>query len=277
MRLRGSTSTPTVPIFFPSSPLKASTAELAVWDDDSVDWTRFDLVVIRSTWDYRESTSEFLSWARVDRAPRSIPTRRSSSLRTSTTWPTSSGVASATVPSHFADVGTAPHFFEHGFVVKPCVSVGSLGAVRYRPGEEDPARAHVAALHSEGRDALIQPYVESVDTVGERGLIFIDGGYSHAITKGAMLDVTELDRTRLYRRQKVTTAEAEVDALERAQWALEASGFTDLLYARVDLVLFEGVWSVMELELVEPSLFLSFDDHAAAKLARAIARRLAVN
>ncbi len=89
-----------------------------------------------------------------------------------------------------------------------------------------------------------------------------------------MLNVTELDRTRLYRTERVSSADAEVDALESAQWALEASGFTGLLYARVDLVLFEGAWSVMELELVEPSLFLTFDENAAARLARAVALRL---
>lgn len=264
---------PDSPILLAALANEGVAAELAAWDGDAVDWSRFDLVVIRSTWDYPNRRAQFLAWARsIERLANPYDAIEFSSDKHYLAELERRGVA--TIPSHFADVGSAPQFFQHGFVVKPCVSVGSLGAARYRPGEEDLARAHVAALHAEGRDALIQPYVESIDTVGERALIFIDGDYSHAITKGAMLNVTELDRTRLYRTERVSSADAEVDALESAQWALQASGFTGLLYARVDLVLFEGAWSVMELELVEPSLFLTFDENAAARLARAVALRL---
>ena len=93
----------------------------------------------------------------------------------------------ASFPSPSVTWARIPQFFDVDFVVKPCVGAGSLHVERYRPEETARARAHIAALHAEGRDALIQPYINSVDTLGERALVFVDGSYSHAMTKGAML------------------------------------------------------------------------------------------
>jgi hypothetical protein len=132
----------------------------------------------------------------------------------------------------------------------------------------------VEALHGEGRDVLLQPYIHSVDTIGERGLIFIDGAFSHAMTKGAMLNVAQSHRDFLFRREQMSSALAEADAILYATEVLDTMGLSDLLYARVDLVATIRGWLVMELELVEPSLYLTYDDEAATKLASAIAARL---
>jgi hypothetical protein len=77
----------------------------------------------------------------------------------------------------------------------------------------------------------------------------------------------------LFRHEAMARAEVEPDAVEFAQRVLNDLGYQRLLYARVDLVGYEGGWAVMELELVEPSLFLSYDETAAVKLAQAIKRR----
>ena len=249
-------------------------AELTVWDDPSVEWNHFDLVVIRSTWDYTARRSDFLAWAKGVRHllnPFSV-------VAYSTDKHYLADLAKhgvAIIPSHFCDVGKKPRFFDGDFVVKPCVGAGSMDVARYGPAEHDAALAHVKALHATGRDVLIQPYVESVDALGERALIFIDGAYSHAMTKGAMLNVTELDRSRLYRRERMSVAVGESDAVAFARHVLEVKAFSHLLYARVDRVATKTGWEVMELELVEPSLFLTFEPAAATRLAEAIARRVA--
>ncbi len=108
------------------------------------------------------------------------------------------------IPSHFCDVGEQPTFFDVDFVVKPCVGAGSLHVERYRPEEVDRARDHVVALHDAGRDVLIQPYINSVDTLGERALIFVDGKYSHAMTKGALLNVPASERDFRFRREQMS-------------------------------------------------------------------------
>lgn len=250
-------------------------ADLCVWDDPTVDWARYDLTVLRSTWDYSPRRDEFLAWARgVERLANPYDVVAYSSDKHYLTDLAARGIP--VVDTVFCDVGTAPAIPDApSVVVKPAIGAGSLDAARY--GRDDGAAIvdHVARLHERGRDALLQPYVDSVDHLGERALIFIDGAFSHAMTKGAMLNTHELDRTALFRREQMSRADAEPAALAVAEAIFTDRRFTDLLYARVDLVAGPAGWAVMELELVEPSLYLTFDDTAADRLSAAIARRLA--
>jgi glutathione synthase/RimK-type ligase-like ATP-grasp enzyme len=247
--------------------------ELAVWDDPSVDWSHFDAVVIRSTWDYWSGRAEFLAWAKsIKHLFNPYPIIEYSTDKHYLADLEKHGLR--IIPSHFCDRGKKPRFFDHDFVVKPCVGAGSRDADRYRADQHDEARRHVETLHAKGLDAVLQPYVDSVDTDGERAMIFIDGAFSHAMTKLAMLNVTQLDRNNLYREEQIFADDAEPDAVAYAEHVLEVKGFSHLLYARVDLVRLGSEWAIMELELVEPSLYLRDDEHAASKLATAIAKRL---
>ena len=248
-------------------------ADVVVWDDPSVVWDRYDLVVLRSTWDYSQRRGEFLSWAKgVKHLANPYGVVEYSSDKHYLADLEGHGLK--IIPSHFCNVGKKPRFFDHDFVVKPCVGAGSRNAARYRADEHDAALAHVKSLHADGRDVLIQPYVDSVDSLGERALIFIDGKFSHALSKGPMLNVTELVRSQLFRRDQMSEVIAEPDAIRYGEKVLTAKGFDHLLYARVDLVKIDDHWAIMELELVEPSLFLTFEEGAAALLAQAIAKRV---
>ena len=248
-------------------------ASLAVWDDDRVNWESFDLCVVRSTWNYTSRLEQFLRWAKsVTRLENPYPII---SFSTDKHYlQVLEGRGHAIVPSTFCNVGDEANFPEGDFVVKPCVGVGSIDAERYRDNEHAAARDHVTTLHESGRDVLIQPYVQSVDVVGERAVIFVDGQFCHAMTKAAMLNTPAPERDQLFRREQMASALGEPDAVEFAERVLDDLGYGDLLYARVDLVGFEGHWAVMELELVEPSLFLSFNPDTATRLAQAIKRRI---
>jgi glutathione synthase/RimK-type ligase-like ATP-grasp enzyme len=248
-------------------------ADLAIWDDDAVRWDDYDLVVVRSTWDYPVRRDDFLAWAHtIARLENPWSVLQYSSDKIYLADVEAHGLS--IIPSHFAGVGETPEFFAGDFVVKPRVGAGSNDAMRYREGEEEAATRHVEALHARGRDVLIQPYIHSVDTLGERALVFIDGQYSHAITKGAMLNVPPDERDFLYRREQIMSVTAENDAVRTATNVLATLGFDSLLYARVDLVATIRGWLVMEIELVEPSLFLTYHEATATALARSIARRL---
>lgn len=248
--------------------------DLVIWDDPNVRWDDYDLVVIRSTWDYAPRRQEFLTWAKGVKNlvnPYEV-------IEYSTDKHYLADIAALgyrVVPSHFCDVGDEPQFPEGNFVVKPTVGAGSIDADRYSSADHEKARTHVAQLHARGRDALIQPYIESVDEIGERALIFIDGEFSHAMTKGAMLNVTQLDRNALFRRERMSKATGEPEAVAFATSLLRDAGYGSLLYARVDVVSTAEGWALMELELVEPSLFLLFDQPTADRLVASIARRLA--
>lgn len=248
-------------------------ADVVAWDDPSVNWGRYDLVVLRSTWDYSQRRGEFLRWAtQIKHLANPYEIVAYSTDKHYLADLEAHGLN--IVPSHFCNVGKKPRFFNHDFVVKPCVGAGSMDAARYHGDQHDDALIHVKALHAAGRDAVIQPYVDSVDSLGERALIFIDGTFSHALRKGPMLNVTELDRSQLFRRDQMSEVIGEPDAILYASRVLNAKGFDRLLYARVDLVKIGDHWAVMELELVEPSLFLTFEEGAATLLAQAIATRV---
>ena len=259
------------------------TGELRVWNDGRVDWDSYDLTVVRSTWDYASRRGEFLAWARgVTRLANPYPVLEYSSDKRYLFDLQARGYP--VVASAVAQLGEEPVFPAGDFVVKPCVGAGSIDAERYRANQVERARAHVATLHERGRDVLIQSYVASVDEVGETALIFIGGEFSHAMNKAAMLNEPAATRDRNYREERMSRADAPAGARTLAEEVLSeleaqfASGVVDslvptLTYGRVDVVSSEAGWTVMELELVEPSLFLRYDDAAAGKLAAAILRR----
>jgi glutathione synthase/RimK-type ligase-like ATP-grasp enzyme len=247
--------------------------QLCVWDDASVKWSDYEIVVIRSTWDYTKDRRGYLEWARsLPKLFNPYPI-----IEYSTDKHYLDDLASRghrIIPTSFCDVGERPEFPDSNFVVKPTVGAGSMDAEMYDVGERVAAAAHVTRLHDSGRDAMIQPYVASVDEVGERGLVFIDGSFSHAIRKNAMLHVDQLDRHSLFRLEQLTLADAEPDAVTFAESVMSEPLFDGLLYGRVDLVKMPEGWAIMELELVEPSLFLSYNAEAASRLATAIFDRL---
>jgi glutathione synthase/RimK-type ligase-like ATP-grasp enzyme len=247
-------------------------ATLEVWDDDLVDWESYDLVVVRSTWGYASTYREFLAWAHArSRLVNSYDVLEYSSDKHYLGDLAAQGFS--VIATSYCEVGEEPVFPAGDFVVKPVVGAGSIDAERFAASDDAGAREHVARLHASGRCAVIQPYVSSIDHYGERALIFFDGEFSHAMTKRAHLNVAPEERDGDFRTRQMSRAEAEPEALQLARELLTGR-FADLAYGRVDLVNTPDGWQLMELELVEPALYLSFDDDAAARGAQAIARRI---
>jgi glutathione synthase/RimK-type ligase-like ATP-grasp enzyme len=248
-------------------------ASMCVWDDDSVVWSDFDLTVIRSTWDYTDDLTAYLGWARgIERILNPVAI-----IEYSTDKHYLADLARRShriVPTTFCDVGAEPTFPDGPFVVKPTVGRGSIDAERFARDDHERAIAHVSRLHASGRDMMIQPYVTSVDRDGERALVFIDGRYSHAMTKAAMLNTAAEERDMSFRRQQMSVAVGEPDAVAFAEAVMDEDTFRGILYGRVDLVRMDDGWAIMELELVEPNLFLAYDDLALRRMAEAIRARL---
>lgn len=254
-------------------------AEPRVWDDPSVRWDAFRLVVIRSTWDYAERRDAFLEWcAGVPTVLNSLPVITWNTDKTYLRALAACGVPTVPTtwigPESLSGDVVLP---DGDLVVKPAISSGAQNTSRYRPADHAAARRHVERLISDGREVMVQPYVTSVDSAGETGLIYIDGRFSHAVRKGPLLRAHGVATDRLWALEDITlrapkttehaVAEATLDALP---WPREA-----LLYARVDLVRgSDGAPLLLELELAEPSLFLGLGVGAASRLAAATAARL---
>lgn len=246
-------------------------ARWVVWDDPDVDWGAFDLVVVRSPWDYQEQRDRFLAWA--DRVGPDRLRNPPSVLRWNTDKRYLLELAEAGLPVVPTQLGVAAIADQRGpFVVKPTVSAGSRDTARFEADDRDRARARALAerIEAGGRTAMVQPYVPSVDERGETALLFLGGTYSHAIRKGPILErgaepTEELFAAEEIRPRTPTDAERAV-----AEAVLDHVGRDDLLYARVDLVEDpEGRPLVLELELTEPSLFFEHAPGSAETLARA--------
>lgn len=258
-----------------------------VWTDASVDWGTFDAVVIRETWDYSDDHDAFMAWAHSVSAATLLLNRAEL-----VSWNTdkrylrelaASGVP--IVPTRFLEPGddASEWMPEHAdprgeVVVKPAVSCGSRDTARYSIAEDaERIREHAARLLADGRVVMVQPYLSSVDSEGETALLFFDGTYSHAIRKGQMLTRgVEGERVEgLFVQEQIDPREPGADERAIAAKVIEAIPGEAPLYARVDLIR-DGAGDpvLLELEMTEPSLFLSHSPGAADRLARAIQARV---
>jgi O-ureido-D-serine cyclo-ligase len=254
------------------------------WDDASNDWQKFDLVVLRSTWDYSMRLSEFLRW--IDRvSPLTALVNPCDVVRWNTDKHYLAHLAKAgvaVVPSTFIepgdDAGRALDAFLASagdeFVVKPSVGAGSRDAQRYGRDERDAALAHATRLLDANRSVLMQPYLARVDAHGETALIFFAGAFSHAIRKGPLLKRGEGPTRALFATEHIMPRTPSADEIAVATRTLAAMPFGELLYARVDLIHDDdGTPRVLELELTEPSLFFGHAPGSADRFAAAIVHR----
>jgi hypothetical protein len=254
-------------------------ARFATWTDPDVDWS-LGLTVLRSTWDYTLRREQFLQWvASVPALCNPAEVVRWNSDKVYLHELETAGVP--ITPTSVAPPGTDPVFpSEAEFVVKPSVGAGSRGAGRFPAAAGAAAAAHAASLHAAGRTVLVQPYLRGVDQAGETALIYFDGQFSHAVRKGPMLtadtahDIAETSG--LFLEENISAripSSAELEVGDQAVAALGARFEGALLYARIDLLPGPVGPVVVEVELTEPSLFLTYANGAADWFAAAIAGR----
>lgn len=253
-----------------------------VWTDPDVAWAD-SLVVLRSTWDYTLHHDHFLAWTRsVPRLVNSADVVEWNSDKVYLRDLAAAGVA--VVPTEFAAPDESVAFPAAGdFVVKPSVGAGSRGTGRFdasAPGAAQDAAEHAAALQEAGRTVLVQPFLADVEAQGETALIYIDGRFSHAVNKASLLPVSAvhgLHDDALYVEEMMTphvVTDAELAAGAQVIDVLAGRFGGHQLYTRVDLLPSPDGPRLVELEVTEPSLFLSFGDGAADRFAAAIAGRL---
>ena len=248
--------------------------EILAWDDCSVSWSRFDKVVLRSTWDYTERLPEFLSWCEHT-AKQTELLNTADIVKWNTDKHYLADLAKKKCPvveSVFIDPGQAADTFPEyaEFVVKPAVGAGSRDTQRYLAKDRKAAVEHVNNLLNQKRSALIQPYLAEVDTKGETALIFFNGIFSHAIRKGPLLQLDEGPTEQLFAPEAITTREPSSDELKVAHQVLQAMPFKSLAYARVDLLPSGEGPMLLELELTEPSLFFEYAPGSAERFAASL-------
>ncbi|HSL56861.1 MAG TPA: hypothetical protein VK866_03380 [Acidimicrobiales bacterium] len=251
------------------------TASIVAWDDD-LPWESFTACVLRSPWDYTARVDEFLAW--VTRTGEQVPVWNPPAVIAANAHKRyllaladrGVPVVPTTLVEQGATADLAALLATHGeVVVKPAVSAGARET--HRAGGRAPfTDADLARLLTAG-DVLVQPFLASIATRGETAVAWIDGGPSHAWHK---LPAPGDFRVQEEHGGVESPAAASPAELEVAAAAMATVDGHDVLYARVDLVEWEGEPHVMELELIEPDLRLRDAPRSLAWFAGAIARRL---
>jgi glutathione synthase/RimK-type ligase-like ATP-grasp enzyme len=246
---------------------------VAAWDDPSVDWSQFGLVLLRATWNYPLMLDAFLDWAaRVDAVTRlwnPLALVRWSSHKRYLLELEARGIP--VTPTVLVRQGSGVTLGEiidardwDEVVVKPAVSAGSFRTLRTSRTRLRQGEPHLRDLVAE-RDVLVQQYLPSVEGHGERALVWIDGALTHAVRKAPRF---EGDREQVSPiAMSITPSEAAL--AERVLATVDMP----MLYARVDMAPGpDGGPVIMELELVEPSLFFAQSPAALDRMVRALVR-----
>jgi glutathione synthase/RimK-type ligase-like ATP-grasp enzyme len=256
-------------------PLRALGWEVTTlpWNRPGVDWSRFEAVVIRSTWDYFRRFDEFLATLEtIDRSSARLANPletvrwnlRKTYLRdlearslpvVPTLWQT--GPNADRIRSLFDELETDE------IVLKPVVSASAYDTFRIR---RDSDFSELAALFS-GREVMAQPFLASIVEEGEYSLFYFDGELSHTILKSP--------KEKDFRVQEehggwIRAADPPAPLPDLGHRIVEALPVRPL-YARVDLVRHDSGFVLMELELVEPSLYFRIVPGSAERFARAFA------
>jgi glutathione synthase/RimK-type ligase-like ATP-grasp enzyme len=249
--------------------------DVVCWDDEAVDWRQYGAIVIRSTWDYHLRIAEFRRWidrmaetgARLWNPPDVIrwntDKRYLLTLGTAELRPPPTVVLDKGSAVHLTDLLRSCGWDEA--VVKPTVSADGFSTERTTLAGAAADQPLLTAMLSRS-DVLVQPLVPEIRTQGEMSLMFFGGTFSHAVSKrptGGEFRVQE----RLG--GVISLVDVAPSIVARAETLLKTA-VPRSLYARVDVVETPKRLVLMEIELVEPTLFLQHAPGSAGAFARAI-------
>lgn len=249
------------------------TARPVRWDDPSFDWSSARVHLLRNPWDYYRRYPEFTAWlARVGPLQRmwnpfEIVRWNSEKRYLLDLEARGAPVVPTVMLETMADLASLMD--ARGWmdvIVKPAVSGGGYRTARVTRGSTAAGQRLLEEVLQDAA-AMVQPYLPSIDEDGEHSLVFFERRLSHAVLREAGIrrpgqrpGASAFDPTR----EEVETAEAVLRLVPG-----------ELLYGRVDLVKdLAGQWRLLELEVMEPSLFLPHAPGALDRFADAIAARL---
>jgi len=248
--------------------------ETIPWRQPNIDWDAFDVVVIRSTWDYHDDPDLFIKVLRQIEASDTrlenalapvkwnVDKRYLHDLENKGVRVVQTSFGSDLNEERLSELTRSYH--NEDFIIKPVISASAKNTFRVSPGNV-PFEDLVAAFKN--KDYMVQPFMRHIVEEGEFSLFFFNGNYSHCIRK-----VPKHNDFRVQEEHGglIKACPPTLKQLNCAQRVLDNLDYT-VLYARVDLVQDEnGDYALMELELIEPSLYLRMDPEAPTRFARAI-------
>lgn len=248
-----------------------------VWNDPGVDWEQYDAVLMRSTWDYFKHYAAFTGW--LDALP--IPAINNKTLlRWNSDKRYLTQLAALGVDIIPTEVTSAKHLRQaltkragQQVVIKPTISGTAWHTARGKVG--DAAFDQAIAQLPDTFEYLVQPFVPEVVSDGEWSLVFFDGEYSHSVIKRPAVGDYRVQSEFGGSSEAAHPDASLIAGAQRALSAASALGHPDVAYARVDGVVSQGRFLLMELEMIEPFLHLGVSPAAAERFAGNLQKRLA--
>lgn len=250
-----------------------------VWDDETIDWTAFDAIIIKSPWDYFDKIDAFYSWLQKleslnCKVLNSVKTLRWNADKIYFKDLEAQGIQ--VVPTvwleHVSTFDAANAFKElnaEKIIVKPRVSGGAKNTFALTIDEATAKTPEINQLLQQ-EPFLAQPFLEEIKTDGEWSFIFFGGNYSHTVLKTAKPGDF---RVQHFFGGTIHTPTPPPALLAKAEEVV-AKFASDCLYARVDGVALNNELVLMELELIEPFLFLSTSEGSLERYYNALMAQL---
>ena len=252
--------------------------EILDWRSPGIDFSKFDLVVLRSCWDYHLRAAEFIGWlqrvAQITPVLNAINTVLWNHNKFYLREVAAAGIE--IVPTIFvshlkelnAEDATTLRSW-HNTVVKPAISA-SAHNTRLMDGA--PWSADQEVMRTMKGPFLMQPFIPEIQDQGEISFVYIDGRFSHAALKRPAAGDFRVQQEHGGSAELFHPSAALLD--QANEIAAKVPQVRDSLYCRIDAVVRDGKLVLMELELIEPELFLGMAEGAAERFARAIIRRI---
>lgn len=245
-----------------------------VWNDASVKWSDYDCLIFRTTWDYFNYPAQFAAWLDTIEQlniktlnPIQVVKRNQHKFYLQDLQ--NQGIA--IIPTVFIPKGTGldlSFLAQNNWtqaVIKPAISGGSYATRLFSTNEIDKITAEYAEVALE-RDLLVQPFMPEIQSMGEISILFFNGQFSHAILKKPKADDFRV-QSQFGGDYHIYQPDAAL--VETAAHIIKTFS-EDLLYARVDGILKDGVFLLMEVELIEPDLYFSHVPEAKGRFFEAL-------
>ncbi|ASZ11224.1 hypothetical protein KTO58_19080 [Chitinophaga pendula] len=248
-----------------------------IWTDTNVTWTSYDLVLLKSPWDYFDRIQEFYAWLKQLKDAGITMLNTYDTVKWNSDKHYLSDMITAgfpVIPSQYLEQGTQPDlagFFDafntDKLIVKPCISGGAKNTIVITRDKIATQSSHVTEL-LQTEAFMVQPFIKEIKE-GEWSLLFFNGSFSHAVLK---VPKPEDFRVQHYH-GGIVEARVPDTSLVAAARAFLTRFAPDSLYARVDGIVINDQFTLMELELIEPLLFLDSDPSSYERYYQALVHR----
>ena len=254
-------------------------ARATIWDDKTVNWTDFDYLIFRNTWDYFEKETEFKIWLdQIEKLGiktlnpiaiiqqnihkfylRDLQKLGVTILPTVFIDKTNQLNLTEVIPSHWKKA-----------VIKPAFSAGSYLTEVFDVSEIHAINEKYISIAAK-KELLLQEFMPEIQTIGETSFIFFDKKFSHAVNKKP---VDGDFRVQSLFGGQYTLVQPNTTLIEKAQKIVNTFP-NHLLYARVDGIIINSELHLMEIECIEPDLYFNLSENALERFVKAIVELIA--